>query len=164
MFLRSSQFGRPTPPRATAGRRPEPPRCLQMPSDASQMPPEQPGDRNLAFKGKGSHLLEKKNRRRQPGDRNLASKGKGGHFLTKKSRRRQPGDRILASKGKGIIFWRKKNAGGSLGIETWLRGTKNMDFSKSLGMASPGVENVGGPRGSILELSRASQLPYNKKI
>ena len=43
-------------------------------------------------------------------------------------------------------------------------GTQNIDFSKSLGMASPGVENDGGPRGSILELSRASQLPYNKKI
>ena len=33
-----------------------------------------------------------------------------------------------------------------------------------MGMASPGVENVGGPRGSILELSRASQLPYNQNI
>ena len=41
-------------------------------------------------------------------------------------------------------------------------GTQNIDFSKSLGMASPGVENVGGPRGSILELCMASQLPYNK--
>ena len=31
-------------------------------------------------------------------------------------------------------------------------------------MASPGVDIVGVPRGSILELSRASQLPYHKKI
>ena len=30
-------------------------------------------------------------------------------------------------------------------------------------MALPGVENVGVPCGSILELSRPSQLPYNKK-
>ena len=30
-------------------------------------------------------------------------------------------------------------------------------------MASPGVEIVGGPWGSILELSRASQLSYNNK-
>ena len=40
-------------------------------------------------------------------------------------------------------------------------GLPNIDFSKSLGMACPGVENVGVPRASILELSRASQLPYN---
>ena len=44
-----------------------------------------------------------------------------------------------------------------------LRGTKNIDFSKSLGMASPGVENVGVPRGSVFKLSRASQLPYSEK-
>ena len=43
-----------------------------------------------------------------------------------------------------------------------LRGTKNIDFSKSLGMASPGVENVGVPRGSVFKLSRASQLPYSE--
>ena len=42
--------------------------------------------------------------------------------------------------------------------------SKNNDFAKSLGMASPGVENVGGPRGSILELCMASQLPYKKKV
>ena len=42
------------------------------------------------------------------------------------------------------------------------RGTKNIDFSKSLGMASPGVENVGVPRGSVFKLSRASQLPYSE--
>jgi hypothetical protein len=40
---------------------------------------------------------------------------------------------------------------------------ENIDFSKSLGMALPGVENVGVPCGSILELSRPSQLPYTKK-
>ena len=44
-----------------------------------------------------------------------------------------------------------------------LRGTKNIDFSKSLGMASHGVENVGVPRGSVFKLSRASQLPYSEK-
>ncbi len=42
-------------------------------------------------------------------------------------------------------------------------GAKNIDFSESLGMASPGVENVGVPRWSIFKLSRASQLPYNQK-
>ena len=45
-----------------------------------------------------------------------------------------------------------------------LRGTKNIDFSKSLGMASPGVENVGVPRGSVFKLSRASQLPYSEQF
>ncbi len=42
-------------------------------------------------------------------------------------------------------------------------GSKMLDFGKSLGMVSPGVENVGAPRGSILELCKASQLPYNTK-
>ena len=37
-------------------------------------------------------------------------------------------------------------------------------INKIMGIASPGVENVGVPRGSILELSRASQLSYNKTI
>ncbi len=50
-----------------------------------------------------------------------------------------------------------------MGERNDLRGTKNIDFGKSLGMASPGVEIVGGPWGSILELWGASQLPYNKK-
>ena len=41
---------------------------------------------------------------------------------------------------------------------------KNSDFSKSLGVALPGVENVVALQGSIFKLSRASQLPYNKNI
>ena len=43
------------------------------------------------------------------------------------------------------------------------RGTKNIDFSKSLGMALTGVENVGAPRGSIFNLSRGPQLPLKKQ-
>ena len=43
-----------------------------------------------------------------------------------------------------------------------LRVIKNIDFSKSLGMALPGVENVGAPRESILNLSGGPQLPYIK--
>ena len=50
-----------------------------------------------------------------------------------------------------------------MGERNDLRETKNIDFWKSLGMASPGVENVGVPWGSILELWGGSQLPYNKK-
>ena len=42
-------------------------------------------------------------------------------------------------------------------------GTEIADFPKRLGMASPGVANVGVPWGSIFMLSRASQLPDNKK-
>ena len=41
-------------------------------------------------------------------------------------------------------------------------GDKKYRFSKSLGMAWPGVENVGVPRGSIFKLSRGAQLPYKK--
>ena len=41
-------------------------------------------------------------------------------------------------------------------------GPPKIDFWKSLGMALPGVENVGVPRGSIFKLSRGSQLPYIK--
>ena len=37
---------------------------------------------------------------------------------------------------------------------------KNIDFSKILGMALPGGQNVPTPRESILALSRGSQLPY----
>ena len=33
-------------------------------------------------------------------------------------------------------------------------------FSKNMGMASPGVENVGAPWESIFNLSRGPQLPY----
>ena len=40
---------------------------------------------------------------------------------------------------------------------------KNIDFSKILGMALPGGQNVPTPRESILALSRGSQLPYMKK-
>ena len=41
-----------------------------------------------------------------------------------------------------------------------LQGTKNTDFSKNIGMALPGVENVGAPRESILNLSRGPRLQY----
>ena len=50
-----------------------------------------------------------------------------------------------------------------MGERNDLRETKNIDFWKSLGMASPGVENVGVPWGSILALWGASQLLYKKK-
>ena len=40
---------------------------------------------------------------------------------------------------------------------------KNVDFSKILGMALPGGQNVPTPRESILALSRGSQLPYTQR-
>ena len=44
------------------------------------------------------------------------------------------------------------------------RGDQNIDFPKNLGMALPGVENVGAPRESMLNLSRGTQLPYIKNL
>ena len=63
-------------------------------------------------------------------------------------------------------FWGLGSGVWGLGSGVWRndpRGVKNIDFSKSLGMALPGVENVGVPWGSIFKLSRGPQLPYKKK-
>ena len=64
--------------------------------------------------------------------------------------------------GPGPGPWAHAHWAHAWALAHWARGGgKNIDFSKSLGMASRGVENVGVPRGSIFKLARASQLPYN---
>ena len=54
--------------------------------------------------------------------------------------------------------------GGSTKIGVLAEIFKNTYFSKMLGMASPGVENVATLLESIFALPRGSQLPYTKKI
>ena len=72
------------------------------------------------------------------------------------------GESMLVMRERACWLWGRDNpAVQDYGQDYDPRGVKNTDFSKSLGMVSPGVENVGGPWGSILKLSRASQLPYS---
>ena len=44
------------------------------------------------------------------------------------------------------------------------RGGSKISIFKKSGNGLPGVENVGGPWGSIFKLSRGPQLPYNKNL